>query len=202
MADDEWITPEKIYRLKDDIWHFTVDACANELNAKTDRFFDLEVDALQGEFWDERVWCNPPYSNPASFIRLAARTAQTQRALWVMLLPPIVDTKAFHECIWDEERWQPRPGVDLNFHPGRIHFEAPPGKPKKDNPVAGNVWVVFHPNLEQTVEVRQPLAAAPIAQRSGSIAGLVRKSRFDTRPRHTNVAEIAKEISWQRLHMK
>lgn len=203
MADDEWITPEAIYRSKDDIWHFTVDACANEQNAKVDRFFDLEADALLGEFWDERVWCNPPYSNPAPFIRLAARTAQEQRALWVMLLPPLVDTKAFHECIWDEKLWQPRPRVELNFHLGRIAFDSPPGKPKKNSPIAGNIWVVFHPWLEKPVEDRKALPPAPIIQRSGSLAGQIRRSRYERigGPNSRRV-QPELEIAWQRLSMK
>lgn len=55
-----WETPQDFFDDLDELFHFTVDACATPENAKCERYFTKEMDGLKQE-WNGVVWCNPPY---------------------------------------------------------------------------------------------------------------------------------------------
>ena len=61
-ARGDWGTPPDLFRALDAEFHFTLDAAANEKNAKCAKFFTPETDALTRSWKTEgAVWCNPPY---------------------------------------------------------------------------------------------------------------------------------------------
>ncbi len=72
---DEWATPQTLYDALDAEFHFTLDVCATAENAKAERFFTLEDDALTEE-WTGACWMNPPYSRMTEFMDKAARSAR------------------------------------------------------------------------------------------------------------------------------
>jgi site-specific DNA-methyltransferase (adenine-specific) len=59
LADD-WATPQALFDDLNAEFGFTLDACANAVNHKCERYFDLQADGL-AQVWEGVVWCNPPY---------------------------------------------------------------------------------------------------------------------------------------------
>lgn len=68
---------------------FTIDAAASPSNALLPRYWTRETDALAQDWWGERVWCNPPYSNLRPWVEKAWRQWDSchEAELVVMLLP-------------------------------------------------------------------------------------------------------------------
>ena len=60
--DDRATSPELFARL-DERFHFSIDVAAALHNTKCVRYFDIADDGLACDWCDERVWCNPPYSD-------------------------------------------------------------------------------------------------------------------------------------------
>lgn len=60
-----------------------------------------------------RVWCNPPYSNLAEWIKKADAEKDNAEVI-VMLIPARTDTKAFHEHIYHK--------AEIRFIKGRLKF--------------------------------------------------------------------------------
>lgn len=62
-ASDEWGTPWEIVHA---LGEFDLDPCASNANHKAPDFYTKEDDGLALP-WHGRVWCNPPYSQPALY---------------------------------------------------------------------------------------------------------------------------------------
>lgn len=107
---DMWATPQWFFDELDKEFHFTLDACAVNENAKCERFFSPEDDGLSQE-WTGTVWCNPPYGRTVSqWVKKAAES----KATIVMLLPARTDTKWFHDYIYQK--------AEVRFIKGRLKF--------------------------------------------------------------------------------
>lgn len=52
---DEWETPQDLFDKLNETYHFDLDVCATEQNAKCDRFFDAEQDGLK-KSWGGRLF--------------------------------------------------------------------------------------------------------------------------------------------------
>lgn len=50
---------------------FTVDVAAAAHNTKCERFYDRDTDGLAQSWANETVWCNPPFSDIAPWVRKA-----------------------------------------------------------------------------------------------------------------------------------
>lgn len=110
-----WRTPEALYRALNQEFDFTIDAAADDGNAKCDRFLDSERDALGIRWGDERVFCNPPYGRDLDqWVEKAAIEAQDHGALVVMVLPARTGNIWFHKwCL---------PHGEVRFIRGRLNF--------------------------------------------------------------------------------
>jgi hypothetical protein len=87
----EWPTPAAVFTALDDRYHFTLDACATPENAKCDRFFTPEQDALKQE-WTGSVFCNPPYGREiGAWIRKAGNLRR--RGRWWSASFPLEPTR-------------------------------------------------------------------------------------------------------------
>jgi len=107
---DLWETPQDLFKRFDDQYHFDIDLCALPENAKCERYFTPQDDALKQE-WSGVCWCNPPYGR--QLVKWVAKAA-TSNATVVMLLPARTDTRWFHEyCL---------PHGKVEFIRGRVHF--------------------------------------------------------------------------------
>ena len=56
----DWETPHGFFADLDDEFHFTLDVCASQDNAKCARYFTTADDGL-AQPWEGVCWMNPPY---------------------------------------------------------------------------------------------------------------------------------------------
>jgi phage N-6-adenine-methyltransferase len=116
---DEWETPQWLFDALDAEFGFTLDGAATEQNKK------CKYQASTG--WEnERVFCNPPYSEIRPFVERAF-TAQ----ICVLLLPVRTDSDWFRILL---ER-----GVEMRWFRKRVAFlqeGKPVGSPRFPNVVA------------------------------------------------------------------
>ena len=55
-----WETPQDLFNMLDDEFHFDIDVCATSENAKCSKFFSPLDDGLSQD-WQGVCWMNPPY---------------------------------------------------------------------------------------------------------------------------------------------
>ncbi len=108
---DEWATPQSLYDALDAEFHFTLDVCATAENAKVERFFTLDDDALT-EAWTGACWMNPPYSRMTEFMDKAARSAR-DGAIVCCLVPSRTDVDWW---------WQYARQGEIRLLRGRLSF--------------------------------------------------------------------------------
>lgn len=123
---DNWGTPETLFQLLNEEFHFTLDGAADESNHKCDRWLGpgsphgltntLEVNLTPGE----RVFINPPYSMTAEFMGWIDDNRKDN--LFVCLVPARTDVKWFHRYVWSEKLNRPYGGVEIRFIKGRVKF--------------------------------------------------------------------------------
>lgn len=116
----DWATPRVLFDMLDREFHFTLDVCADEKNAKCPYFFDRG--SLDRDWTPPRggaAWCNPPYGRKiGDWISHAYREFQALRCKTVvLLLPARTDTQWFHDyCLKGE----------IRFLRGRLYFDDDP----------------------------------------------------------------------------
>ena len=115
-ATDLWETPQSFFDDLDQIYHFTLDACALPENAKCKEYYTPEQDGLL-QNWKGTVWCNPPYGREiGKWVEKAYITAESGEAVVVMLLPARTDTKWFHDYCYNNRY------ATIRFVRGRLKF--------------------------------------------------------------------------------
>ncbi len=117
---DDMATPPELFDPPHERFGFTLDVAASEHNAKCERFFTQQDDGLERVWANERVWCNPPYSDIAPWV-LKAHGERFGARLIVMLLP----ANRTEQRWWQNhiEPWRDRAGVcRVEFLPGRPRF--------------------------------------------------------------------------------
>lgn len=119
-VDDRATTPE-VFDPLHARFGFTVDVAAAEHNAKCDRYFTIDDDGLSQCWAGEVVWCNPPYSDIAPWLRKAWDEPD---ATIVMLLP----ANRTEQGWWQDhiEPHRDRGGrLTTEFLRGRLRFLKP-----------------------------------------------------------------------------
>lgn len=121
---DEWGTPPHLFNALNDIFIFTLDPCASDLNHKTPVYFTREQDGLSRSWHEpidalgvhsQRVFVNPPYGKHVAAWVAKAAEEHEQGVDAVCLLPARTDT------IWFQ-KYCPR---HVLFLRGRLCFELP-----------------------------------------------------------------------------
>ena len=125
-GSDCWETPDDLFQRYDDIYHFVLDAAANQINHKCKEWLGpggLYEDALTVSwyYWLEsgNVWLNPPYSKglQKKFVEKAyEESLPLETGKVVCLLPARTDTKLYHEII--------APNASVEFLKGRVKFKG------------------------------------------------------------------------------
>lgn len=92
----EWATPQDLFDRLDATWHFDLDVCATEENAKCARYYTKEQDGLK-QNWGGVCWMNPPYGREIGKWMEKAYTESLKGATVVCLVPARTDTAWWHD---------------------------------------------------------------------------------------------------------
>lgn len=111
-ATEEWGTPQDFFDALNEEFNFELDVCANEGNAKCDRFFTKEDDGLTQE-WSGVCWMNPPYGRVIGHWMRKAYESSLNGATVVCLVPSRTDTAWWHDYAMKG---------DIRFLRGRLKF--------------------------------------------------------------------------------
>ena len=118
---DDWETPDYIFNMLDNEFHFTLDPCCTHENAKCKKHYTKMEDGLKQTWEGETVFVNPPYSrktkdNPGQEAWIKKCYEESKNATVVMLIPARTDTRAFHQYIYGK--------AEIRFLRGRIKFKG------------------------------------------------------------------------------
>lgn len=110
----EWETPQDLFDRLNDEFHFTLDPCCTDENAKCKKHYTKEQDGLSQDWTGEIVYCNPPYGREMPKWIRKCYEHYIQGGTAVMLIPARTDTKAFHDYIYGK--------AEVRFLRGRLKF--------------------------------------------------------------------------------
>lgn len=128
---DLWATPQAFFNKLDEEFHFNLDVCATNENAKCLSYYTKFDDGLSKP-WRGVCWCNPPYGREIGKWVRKAFLSSMEGATVVMLVPARTDTAWFHDYIYHK--------AEIRFVRGRLKF----GDSKNSAPFPSMV-VVFRP---------------------------------------------------------
>jgi len=102
---DMWATPQDFFNMLNDEFHFTLDVCAVEDNAKCDKYYTPDDDGLE-QPWSGTCWMNPPYGKTiGKWLQKAYEESLKPNTTVVCLIPARTDTKWWHDyCMKGEIR--------------------------------------------------------------------------------------------------
>ena len=113
----DWETPQAFFDAVNDEFQFTLDACATATNAKCERFFSPEDDALS-QYWSGVVWMNPPYGYQiGSWIQKAYIESRNDTTV-VCLIPAKTETRWWHNFVMR--------AAEIRLIKGRMRFSGSP----------------------------------------------------------------------------
>lgn len=110
------------------LWHarfgFTLDVAAAPHNAKCERYYTIDDDGLNQSWADERVWCNPPYSDIGAWVAKAWHEWSTVQPadLIVMLLPANRVEQGWWQDFVEPHRDRHGSPLQVEFLRGRLRF--------------------------------------------------------------------------------
>lgn len=128
---DNWATPQYLFDMLNNEFHFTLDVCASDDNHKCDKYFTKYQNGLLQNWGHEIVFCNPPYGRS---IKNWVKKCYFHPALSVMLLPARTDTVWFHDYIYQKDF------VEVRFLRGRLRF----GNSEKDAPFPSMIVIFYY----------------------------------------------------------
>jgi phage N-6-adenine-methyltransferase len=124
VTDDRQTHPRHFADISDRHGPFTLDVAAAEWNAKCEKYFDVDANGLEQDWSGERVWCNPPYSDIAPWIRKAWECWASTSGI-VMLLPASRTEQGWWQVMVEPYRDRAGSPLSSEFLPGRMHFLRP-----------------------------------------------------------------------------
>ncbi len=169
-GNNSWGTPDWLFAYLNKRFHFTLDPCADATNHKCKRYYTETDNGLFQDWFNERIYLNPPYGN--ELCKWVAKSAETQPDSWnnfsrflpfikrhrshqtivVAVIPARTCTIYFHEHIFDN------PNAHISFLRGRIAFIDPVTLVADREAPAPAVIVVFGPSeriLPRTLTVKE-----------------------------------------------
>ena len=144
-----WQTPKEIFEYLDNIYHFNLDAYANENDHLCTDYIG-ENDNAHTTDWRNYTngvpvvaFCNPPYSKPNIKLCLEAARREAERGGIVVVLIPNQPSKYWLTHVVDQANI-------IQVIIGRISFIHPlSGKPCQGN-AGGSVIITFYPRARGT----------------------------------------------------
>lgn len=131
---------------------FTLDVAVAAHNTKCDRYYDIDTNGLDQDWAGERIWCNPPYSNIAPWIRKAWDSWTATDGI-TMLLPANRTEQQWWQLMVEPFRDRPKSPLTTEFLPGRMRFLKPGQTAIGPNqrPPFGCVLLVWHVDATLTL---------------------------------------------------
>lgn len=120
-VDDRATHPLDFAEFVERLGPFTVDVAAADHNARCERYYTREIDGLAQDWAGERIWCNPPYSDIAPWIRKAWAEHQVAEQI-VMLLPANRTEQTWWQLMVEPFRDRAHSPLRTEFLPGRMRF--------------------------------------------------------------------------------
>lgn len=114
----DWATPQDLF---DNLWaefHFTLDVCASDWNAKVKDYFTEKDDGLKQDWGQNVCWMNPPYGKVLNDWMKKAYESFKEGAIVVCLVPAATDTNWWHEYAMKGE---------IRYLRGRPRFQTKEG---------------------------------------------------------------------------
>lgn len=111
---DDWETPQDFYDRLNEEFHFTLDPCSSDENAKCEKHYTKEQDGLAQDWMGERVFCNPPYGKSIGKWCQKCYEHSKNGGIAVMLIPARTDTAWFHDWVYGKG--------EIRFIRGRLYF--------------------------------------------------------------------------------
>lgn len=103
---------------------FTLDVAAASHNTKCANYYTIEQNGLTQNWGGQRVWCNPPFSELAPWIRKAWECWHTTTGI-TMLLPANRTEQQFWQLMVEPHRDRAGSPLTTEFLPGRLRFLKP-----------------------------------------------------------------------------
>lgn len=132
-----WATPQELFDELNQEFKFDLDVCAEDWNAKCERYFTVETDGLLAD-WHGVCWMNPPYGREIKHWMAKAVKEWEKGATVVCLVPARTDTTWWHDYAVKGE---------VRFIRGRIKFVHPDGSTKDAAPFPSAIVVFDHAKL-------------------------------------------------------
>lgn len=112
---NEWATPQDFYDKLNNEFNFTLDPCATDENHKCKDYFTIADDGLSKSWYEEVVFCNPPYGRELrKWVEKSYNESLKGGTTVVMLIPARTDTSYFHDFIYHKS--------EIRFIRGRLKF--------------------------------------------------------------------------------
>ena len=90
----DWSTPQELFDELDAEFHFTLDPCASDWNAKCKKYYTEADNGLEQDWSGETVFMNPPYGKD---LKLWMQKAFESDTTVVCLVPAATDTSWWHD---------------------------------------------------------------------------------------------------------
>lgn len=149
MTNDYWRTPKEVFNRLNREFDFVADIAASEENSLCEVFYSEKVNSLSIDDWAREVfpfgkvtslkylWCNPPYSDPMPWVKLANKI-QRQGLGVVMLLNNDMSVGWFAEALKGASEIRciiadPAPESKRGYSSGRLAFLNENGEPISGN---------------------------------------------------------------------
>ncbi len=110
---NEYSTPQTLFDLLNNEFHFILDACATKENAKCEKYFTMDDNGLK-QNWLNPTFCNPPYGNQIKFWVQKSYEESLKGNTVVLLIPSRTDTRYWFDFIMKSD--------EMRFIKGRLHF--------------------------------------------------------------------------------
>ena len=110
----DWETPQEFFDRLNEEFRFTLDACANDKNAKCAKYYTEKEDGLKQDWANERVFVNPPYGRQMIEWLIKAARESENGAIVVLLIPARTNTRWWDELVMRSQQ--------IRFVTGRLKF--------------------------------------------------------------------------------
>src|SRR3990167_6432250 len=132
----DWSTPQDLFDELNKEFHFNLDVCASDWNAKCKKYFTEKENGLVRDWKNNICWMNPPYGKDLAMWMNKAYRSAYKGATVVCLVPAATDTSWWHSYAMNGE---------IRYLRGRPRFQTKEGTWQQT--FSPSVIVLFNPPI-------------------------------------------------------